>query len=228
MISLKSLRNDHNITMDEMASIINTSRQTYSRIEKEQSELSISQAVRLTDHFNISIDVLIETDTRCQPVDDFEIDRDKYYQIIKTFISCTSWSDWKITKTKLAKLCYLLDFTWYYDHLNSLTWLQYRRIAHWPVPDAYFTALEMMENDESISIEQKGKTYLISNITDPSDRKLSNEESQLIKKISDKWKDSNTREIVDFTHEQLPWKLCDEKEIIPYELIIQEDPAHVF
>ena len=57
---------------------------------------------------------------------------------------------------------------------------------------------------------------------------ISKEEVKLIEKISKKWKDKKTSEIVDFTHNQLPFKICSPDEIIPYELITQEDPAYVY
>lgn len=50
----------------------------------------------------------------------------------------------------------------------------------------------------------------------------------LLKKIAMKWKNKNTQEIVDFSHKQLPWLICKEKEIIPYNLITQEDVENVY
>jgi hypothetical protein len=58
--------------------------------------------------------------------------------------------------------------------------------------------------------------------------KILKEELNNIGEIAQKWKDKRTNEIVNFTHNQLPYKLCSENEIIPYELIIQEDPEYVF
>ena len=57
---------------------------------------------------------------------------------------------------------------------------------------------------------------------------LSGEEQSLMKKIAAKWKDKNTNEIVNFTHNQLPYFLCRDNELIPYELITQEDPGVVY
>ena len=51
---------------------------------------------------------------------------------------------------------------------------------------------------------------------------------EIIKKIGVKWKNKNTRDIVDFTHEQLPYKICAPDEAMPYELIIQQDPDYVY
>ena len=69
---------------------------------------------------------------------------------------------------------------------------------------------------------------LIENISIPKNDKLSDDEKDLLKKIAIKWKDSNTKDIVDFTHNQLPWIICKEKEIIPYNLITQEDKENVY
>ena len=46
--------------------------------------------------------------------------------------------------------------------------------------------------------------------------------------IAKKWKDKKTKDIVNFTHNQLPYSICREDELIPYELITQEDPGKVF
>ena len=57
---------------------------------------------------------------------------------------------------------------------------------------------------------------------------LSESELSQIKEICELWKDKPTQEIVNFTHEQKPWKMCRDGEYIPYSLIIQEDPDHVY
>jgi hypothetical protein len=49
-----------------------------------------------------------------------------------------------------------------------------------------------------------------------------------MKEIGAKWKNKNTQDIVNFTHNQLPYTICRVDEIIPYELITQEDPGMVF
>ncbi|MDD5621457.1 MAG: hypothetical protein PHS27_02620, partial [Candidatus Pacebacteria bacterium] len=85
--------------------------------------------------------------------------------------------------------------------------------------------------DGKISIDHKGDAFLVSSSGSSSKQKfdlLNDKELNLIKKISAKWKNKNTRDIVDFTHEQLPYKICAPDEIIPYELIIQQDPDYVY
>ena len=96
------------------------------------------------------------------------------------------------------------------------------------MPDLYFWAIEELQQEESIAVESKGKANLIENIEQPQDDKLSLDEMNLLQKIAKKWKDKNTQEIIDFTHQQLPRMICGDKEIIPYDLITQEEVDNVY
>ena len=69
---------------------------------------------------------------------------------------------------------------------------------------------------------------MIENIETPQHDKLSEDEMNLLQKIAKKWKDKNTQEIINFTHQQLPWMICADKEIIPYDLITQEESDNVY
>ena len=223
--TIKDLRLERKINQQELADLLWITRQTYSKLENWQIDPSLWQAVKIAEYFKVDIDEFLPSDVKT--IAKKEIDREKYKQIIKNFIKY--WSDdWKITKTKLAKLCYLLDFAWFYNNLESITWLEYRRIQQWPVPDAYFATIDELQWEESISIKSKWKSFLIENIETPETDKLNKDELNLLKKIAKKWKNKSTQEIVDFTHNQLPWMLCNEKEIIPYNLITQEESDNVY
>ena len=145
--------------------------------------------------------------------------------------------DGKIPKTKLAKLLYLTDFAWFYDHTESMSGMQYRKIAYGPVSDTFFRALDELEEMGKIEIDRKHDDaknrdiILIGEAESNYNEKittLNSEELILIKKIGTKWKNKKTQEIVNFTHNQLPYTLCRMDEIIPYVLITQEDPGTVF
>jgi hypothetical protein len=69
---------------------------------------------------------------------------------------------------------------------------------------------------------------LKSTTTEQEDNLLSASEKRLMDKICSFWEDKRTSEVVNFTHEQKPWKACRDGEYIPYSLIIQEDPHHVY
>ncbi len=224
--NIEILRKEKNKTQDEVAKYLWITRQTFSKLEKGNIEITLWQAVKLSELLWVDIDNFLSSDTWARITK--KTDWEKYKEIIKFFIEYWTWTKYKITKTKLAKLCYLADFAWYYNNLESLTNLDYRRIQQWPVPDAFFTMVEELFSEESISIEIDGNSHLISNKWYSDTSKLSLEEKSFLKKIAEKWKYKNTSEIVEFTHHQLPWSMCDDKEIIPYVLITQEEPENVY
>lgn len=228
MQKVKEFRIKNNLSQEQIAKAIGVSRPTYTSIEAGKQQLSAEEAQKLASLLGISIDELLSGNIA---------NVEKYKQMILTYLrmSLSNKGDSKIPKTKLAKLLYLADFAWYYDHSESMSGMQYRKIAYGPVPDTFFRALDELEEAGKISIERKdvdGKEmFLISEQESNKNEKISTlspEEIKLMTEIGKKWKDKKTKEIVNFTHNQLPYTLCREDEIIPYELITQEDPEMVF
>ncbi len=219
---IKDIRIKKELKQEEVAGKLGISRSSYITFEQGKTELNFSQMVKLSDIFGISLE---EVESGLQP------DYEKYKEMILAYVRNGSSKDGKILKTKLAKMLYLADFSWFYNHLESMSGMQYRRIKYGPVPDIYFRAIDELEETGKITVEHKNDLLLISenrgSINKPLE-KLSKKEIGLIAKISEKWKNKKTSEIVDFTHNQLPYKICSPDEIIPYELITQEDPEYVY
>ena len=223
---IKSLRTEKGLSQEQIAQVIGVSRPTYTAIESGKQKLDIEEAQKLAKLFGIGVDELLSGNIP---------NIGKYKHMILTFLRMNLSKDGKIPKTKLAKLLYLSDFAWFYDHLESMSGMQYRKMTYGPVPDTFFRALDELEVSGKIIIDHKvadGKEmFLISESDSNKNEKiktLSKEESSLMKKIAKKWKDKKTLEIVNFTHNQLPYFLCRDDELIPYELITQEDADMVY
>jgi len=223
---VKGFRNDRGFSQEQVAKAIGVSRPTYTAIESGKQELSLEEAKKLANLFSIGVDELLSGTIPNIP---------KYKHMILTYLRMNISKDGKIPKTKLAKLLYLADFAWFYDSLESMSGMQYRKIAYGPVPDIFFRALNELEEDGKIVIDRKNddgeEMFLISESESNKNEKIktiSVEEKVLMKKIAEKWKNKKTQEIVNFAHNQLPYFLCRDNELIPYELIIQEDPDMVY
>lgn len=218
---IKKLRTENGYSQEKVAKEIGIARASYIAVEQGKRELSLGEAEAMTRLYRINISDLVTNNKK---------KHQKYEQMLFVFLRSLG-GDGKTTKTKLAKLLYLSDFAWFYEHHESMSGLEYRKIEHGPVPDYYFRLIEELDGDSKISIEHKDKALLISETRvgeKVADDLLSSEEKKLIKKISKEWKDKNTKEIVAFAHSQIPYTFVDKGEIIPYELITQEDPAHVY
>jgi DNA-binding XRE family transcriptional regulator len=223
---IKELRIQKGLSQEQVAKVIGVSRPTYTAIEVGKQKLDLEEAQKLAKLFGIGVDELLSGN-----IPNIE----KYKHMILSFLRMNLSKDGKVPKTKLAKLLYLADFAWFYQHFESMSGMQYRKITYGPVPDSFFRALDELEESGKIIIEHKsteGKDmFLIAESESNKNEKiktLSKEENVLMKKIAEKWKNKKTQEIVNFTHNQLPYFLCRTDELIPYELITQEDPGLVY
>ena len=221
--NLRELRKIYGLSQEDIANAINISRSSVVAIEKGERALNSEELGKLAGFLGIDI-----ADLLSQEIPDYK----KYREmIIETLRRYTSYAGKSATKTLLAKLIYLADFAWYYEHLQPMSGMKYRRLQYGPVPDQYFRIIDDLINEGKISLEVGNEAQWL-NLTrsaqDIPSQYLSVSELELIDRIAKKWKDSNTKEIVHFTHTQLPWQICREQEYIPYELITQEEPDHVY
>ena len=219
---IKELRIEKKYSQEDISKKLGISRGSYISFEKGEKELTFSQIVKITELFGINLE---QVENGLKP------NYEKYKEMILAYLRQENSINKDLLKTKLAKMLYLADFSWFYENLKSMSGMQYRHIKYGPVPDIYFRAIDDLEESGKITINRKNEMILISENRGSKKqelKELSKEELNLINKIFNKWKDKKTNEIVDFTHNQLPYKLCEDNEIIPYELIIQEDPDYVY
>ena len=56
---IRELREDHDKTQKDIALILNTTQQHYSRIEKGQTEITADRVVILAKYYNVSTDYIL-------------------------------------------------------------------------------------------------------------------------------------------------------------------------
>lgn len=220
---LKELREKRGYSQQELADKLGISRSSYINVENGKRELSLAEARTLANMYGITLEE-VESGVAA--------DYDKYREMIQYLVKKFPQG---VPKTKLAKMLYLADFGKFYHTHKSMSGMQYRRIQFGPVPDQYFRALAEMQDEGLIANNESphmdGKVCNVTptrGIATSREALLSDEEKHLLDEIFDRWNTERTATIVSFTHNQIPYHLCDEGEIIPYELIIQEDPDNVY
>lgn len=213
------LREHSGLTQEEVANRLGISRQRWILVEQGSRDLSTEELDRLAGLFGIDVADFFEE------IPNIEKFKQMYYACIK-FASDKRGG---VPKTKLAKLLYLADFTNFFQELEPMSGVKYRRMEFGPVADVFFSLTEDLYDGGKIDITPVDQALIVSSTTrDIKFDKLSAKELKLIKEICDLWRDKHTQEIVNFTHEQKPWMMCRDGEYIPYSLIIQEDPEHVY
>jgi len=220
---LRSVRKNIGMSQASVARRLGMSRTSYIAVEQDKKDLTIVEAQNISDILGIELVDIIENK---------EYKREKYKQMIFFFLRLFKKSHKSVPKTKLAKLLYLADFAYYYEQMVSMSGLRYRKIDYGPVPDDYFSLIEELDGGGEISVKHtNNKAQLISETRVGeriSDDMLSSEEKKLMRKIYKKWKSASTKEIVKFTHRQIPYEFADYKGFIPYELILQEDHGNIY
>lgn len=214
------LREQSGLTQEEVAKKLGISRGRWILVEKGERDLSTEELEILAALFGIDVADFFE-----------EIPNVKKFK--QMYFACLKYAaneHGNVPKTKLAKLLYLADFTNFFKSLEPMSGVKYRRLDYGPVADIFFSITDDLLESGKINIDilDRGAQMISSRTKEEDTSELSESELSQIKEICELWKDKPTQEIVNFTHEQKPWKMCRDGEYIPYSLIIQEDPDHVY
>lgn len=216
---IKEARLKKGLSQSDLALRLAISRPSYIAIEQGKRELTMGEFEKLSSFLGVSFEEVGAGESQ---------NYEKYKEIILSFLRL----DKKIPKTKLAKLVYLADAGWFYYHLKSMSGVQYRKIKYGPVADSYFRIIDELYENGQIEIENREDGAMLISETRAGSKKIlseiNKEELNLIVDISDKWKGKKTAEIVEFTHNQLPYLCAKENEIITLGLITQEDPNEYY
>lgn len=214
--NIEKIRSVRGLTQEQAANVLGVSRATYMNVKNGKRDLTTGELEKIAAFFDVPIAELFD-----QPRNN-ERFKQMYIYILRSFKD-------GIAKTKLAKLLYLADFSCFYDNLVPMSGVRYVRREYGPVADIFFELTDDLYDKGKIDIEPLDYALIIKPTTsEPEDSLLSDSDKELMDKICSFWKDRRTSEIVNFTHEQKPWKMCRDGEYIPYSLIIQEEPDHVY
>jgi transcriptional regulator with XRE-family HTH domain len=220
---LKTLRLRRGVLQADVANATHISRPSYVAVEKGTKELTLSEAVSLTLYYGITLDELVSATTP---------DDSRYEAMLRVMLRAAASDRVTVKKTKLAKLLYLVDFSWYYLHHISMSGQPYRKLAFGPTPDVFFRLIEELELRGTITITQVAREdYHMYEITETKSASkeilapLRPPELAHIHNIWKSWRDASTAEILTFTNKQAPYCETNDGEIIDYDLIL-DVPAH--
>lgn len=228
--NLRDIRTMYGLSQEDVANAMGiNSRSTVVAVEKGERDLTSEEMGRLADYLGVEMVDLITLDMP---------NYDKYREmIVETLRRYQAYSGHSAPKTLLAKLIYLIDFAWYYEELIPMSGMKYRRLQYGPVPDQYFRFVDELVDDNKLGLQIKSipgrstKSQSLSVTSEAADEPLQYlgiKEVEMIDAVTKEWKDADVDEIVSYTHTQLPWQICRPNEFIPYELITQEEPEHVY
>ncbi len=129
-----------------------------------------------------------------------------------------------VTKTKLHKLMFYIDFLAYKEIGHSITGTVYVKLPYGPVPNGFQTALELMEGNGLINVierypqEGDAVTYIIQSSKPVYGIDLSEEEKKIIDFVISKLATKKASELSEMSHEEIAYQETEEKRKIDYGL----------
>jgi len=129
-------------------------------------------------------------------------------------------------RTVHYKLCYFSDFDFYELNERSITGMRYHKLTHGPAPLGFDAAMESLES-QGLAREERienddGKypryKYHLLKEADP-ERTFSREEIDMMDWVFDRYGKMTAVALSDLSHQDIPWKIIEDREEIPYEAV---------
>ena len=235
---IKTIRELINLTQEDLAQRLKLTRPAISNIEQGERKLTAEETFEISKILNISpaillnpeskaeIDIVLEEETQ-EPGETTRIsvpqkNLQKFKEVL-LYILGEVGSKPNIGETVLYKLLYFIDFNYYEKYEEQLIGATYQKNHHGPTPVEFIKIVDRMIKDGELTavrskyFQYPQRKYLP--IRDADLSKLSGSELELINEVLDHLSDMNASQISDYSHEDVPWMVSEEGEIIDYEAV---------
>jgi transcriptional regulator with XRE-family HTH domain len=243
---IQKLRKQKGLSQAYVASSIGVSRPTYIALEQGKRELSITEAKKLADLFNITLDQLIASEntfaaTQLEPEKKEKVQAEemrisvpqenaKKFKEVLLYILNKVGSKSNIGETVLYKLLYFIDFDYYEKYEEQLIGAQYIKNHFGPTPVMFAKIVKRMEeNGELETVKSKyfqhdQKKYLPHRAADLS--VFSAREKELIDEVLIRLSDKNAKELSEYSHKDIPWMAAEMGKPMSYESVFYRDDKY--
>lgn len=243
--AILKLRNDANLSQQEVADKLSMARATYSGLELGRREPNLSELKGLAEFYQISPADLIEGKLASAQTPPTNISFEAHDDIIPREIVATNPDKLRevllyvldkiggkpnVGETVLYKLLYFIDFDYYEKHGKSITGLTYVRNHYGPTPklQTFNGVVEAMKKAEQLEVvETKYFTHLQKKYlatVKPDLKNLSAEELQHVDEELNRLGDKSAAELTDLSHKDTPWIVTKNTKPIDYQFAMYRTP----
>jgi len=137
-------------------------------------------------------------------------------------------------KVKLMKLFYFLDFLHVKKFGAPVTYDSYINLEYGPIPSMIKNMVDTADDDidnsliadtimiEKITGSDMHRIVPVRKFTENDEKHFSENELEILKKVCLRFGSKNTKEIVDASHNEAPWKETKFMDTIPYTLAVND------
>lgn len=236
---LKTLREKEKISQDELAEKIGITRQTLSKYEKGESDLSLEMIKKLSKFFEVDYSCFIDNEMpkfpqyniikneKKEEKEEVRIDipqeNIKKFKQVFLYILNKIGAKPNVGRTVIYKLLYFIDFDYYELYEEQLMGLKYIKNTFGPTPVDFAKIIADMEHDGELEIIKtkffnKDQTKYLP-IKYPDLSCLSAQELEHIDREINRLSDKTGSELSKFSHKDIPWIGAEMGEILDYEAV---------
>lgn len=237
---IKKMREEKGFTQEEVARHLNIKRQAVGQMEKGERGVDAIEATQLAALFSVSVDFLLNPSTQSVasrktkmnmkvkniPRVHLKFDPGKLKNLILYILDKCGGKP-NFGETVLYKLLYFVDFDAYEILGKPITGTSYVKLQFGPAPKIkeFQNVVNTMVNNKELMIfhrDYHGKTqkrYIA--FVEPDLRVFFGEEQAVMDKVLSRLSHMRAVEIEVYAHGDAPWRLSNNGDIIPYELVME-------
>lgn len=236
---LEKLRKERGVSQEFLAKQLNMSRPTVGKILSGERDITILEARKISQIFEISLDNLLNErqeqninivlekgkEEKEKPAIRISVPQEsveKFKQIL-LYISQKVGALPNIGQTVLYKLLYFCDFDYYEKYEEQLIGAKYIKNHHGPTPVAFRAIVDdMLKNGEIEEVKTKYFQYDQTKYLPVKKADISVLSAREIKHIDeelDRLAHKSATELSDLSHKDVPWITAKKGQIIDYEAV---------
>ena len=235
---IKKLREQLDISQQELAAKLGVSRPAISQIESGARKVCAEELRKLADIFNISVDSLLNLEKapfvfvrdnketyKATPEIRINVPQKNLAKFKEVFLYILNkvGSKPNIGETVIYKLLYFIDFDYYEKYEEQLIGATYLKNKYGPTPIEFTKIVKnMIKAKEITKVKDKYFTYPQTKylpLRKPDLNKLNASETAIIDSVLNKLSDKNANEISEYSHNDVPWLTTQEGKTIEYESV---------
>ena len=234
---IKALREQRELSQEQLAKFAGVSRAAISEIERGNRGLDVLELAKMAKLFELSTDEFLQDKRdrekrllkkkRVATINKaIKFQPEKLRQVVLYILSKCGGKP-NFGETVLYKILYYIDFDVYEILGKPVTGLNYIHQKFGPMPQVkqYQSIIQDMREKQEIKIFNQDyygmvqKRYVA--LTDYKMDDFSAKERDLIDKVLKHLSDMGARQIEEYVHDDAPWKLTENNDVIPYNLVIE-------
>jgi len=245
---IQQLRKKHNLTQEFLASELGISRPTYMQIEQGERDLTITEAQKLAQVFDISFEDFLQEKEGIKTIVELEEKKkqmqkkeseirisvpqekvDKFRQILFYILKKVGGKP-NVGMTVLYKLLYFIDFDYYEKYEDQLMGLVYLKNHHGPTPLLFENLISDMVKKGNVEIvkskfyQYPQTKYLANPEAEPDLSILNGQEQEHIDWELQRLSDLTANQLTDLSHKDVPWISAKNGEPLNYESVFYRTP----